>query len=144
MSEIVGLDDGKLLRSDYVYDTTQGKKQSEINTELITSSKGAINVIDVSNYSGLNASSGTMTTYQFGKYVTIQISYFAVKSVSNNVVCVINLSDLGLPNNLADANGVCMVQIGIAGELYIRKNQLEIRSNGVYSSLWGQVTYIAV
>ena len=46
MSEIVGLDDGKLLRSDFVYDATQGKKQSEIN-QNISSKKPTI------NYSGL-------------------------------------------------------------------------------------------
>lgn len=143
MSEIVGLDDGKLLRSDYVYDVTQGKKQSEINTELIASSEGAANVIDVSNYSGLNAYSGTMVTYQLGKYVAIQISYFAIKSVSGNVVCTINLADLGLPNNLKEANGACVVGTMLAGELYVRSNQLEIRSNGVATSLWGQVIYIA-
>jgi hypothetical protein len=67
MNEIVGLDDSKLLRSDYVYDATQRKKQSEINTEL---ENAKLKVKDVS----LTLGNYTFGSNNFGYYKNITFS----------------------------------------------------------------------
>lgn len=65
MSEIIGLNDGKLLRSDYVYDTNQKKALSTILNDLKSFLKVDVTTVTPSGGSSTGITAKSVSGYTF-------------------------------------------------------------------------------